>query len=84
MRLRPAALSLIHGWDAGGGLGGAAETWSLQILTSDGTGLRSPGDIHKLSFPAMSEGSLMIQASDGVMVMASLLRAERAGHPGYK
>lgn len=31
-------------------------------------GLRSPGDIHKLSFPAISEGSLMIiQASNGVM-----------------
>lgn len=38
MRLRPVALSLIHGWDAGGELGGTAETWSLQILTSDGTG----------------------------------------------
>lgn len=69
MLLRPAALSLIHGWGAGGGLGGAAETWSLQVLMVQvrEIGLRSPGDIHELSFPAISEGSLMIQASDGVM-----------------
>lgn len=47
-------------------------------------GLRSPGNIHEFSFPAISEDSLMIQASDRVIGMAPLLRAEHAGHSRYK